>query len=93
MHNRILPIDRGHKPTGENTSLGEDLLQNSAETLGLLEEKLSESPVDFLGPLGVLEFLGLRELLVHDKIWLFGVRKHLSKNAYPWAYGLAKADD
>ena len=93
MQNRIFPIDRGQRLTGENTSLGEDLLQDSAETLDWFTEQHLESSSGFLGLLDVLEFLGLMELLVYDSVWLFGVRKHLSKSAYPWAYGLAKADD
>ena len=93
MRSRIFPIDRGQEPTGIDALLGEDLLQTLAEKLGWLKEQLLGSPSGFLGILDVLEFLGLRELLVYDKVWLFSVRKHLSKSAYPWAYGLAKADD
>ena len=93
MINRIFPIDRGQKPTGEDIFLGEVPLLDSTETLDWSAGQLSGSSSGFLGLLDALEFLVLMELLVYDSIWLFGVRKHLSKSAYPWAYGLAKADD
>ena len=72
---------------------GEDLPQLLNENLGRHREVLEGSPLGFLGMLDVLEFLGHRELLVYDRLLLVIVRKHLSKNAYSWAYGLAKALD
>ena len=93
MRSRIFPIERAQEPEGMDTRFGEDLLQNLVENLGCLREMLVGSLSDFLGILDVLEFLGLMELLIRDRVHLVSVRKYLNKNACSWAYGLVNADD
>ena len=67
-------------------------MQKLVENLRCLREVFAEAFADFLGTLDVLEFRGLIELFINDRVQLEIVRKNsLSKTAC--AYGLAKADD
>ena len=82
MRSRIFPIERAQEPEGIDALFGEDLLQTLVENLGCLREILVGSLFDFLGILDVLEFLGLIELLINDRVQLVNVRKYsLSKTA------------
>ena len=82
MRSRIFPIGRAQEPEEMDTRLGEDLLQNLAENFGCPREVFAGSLVDFLGALDVLEFRGLIELLINDRVQLENVRKNsLSKTA------------
>ena len=81
MRSRIFPTERAQEPGELDALFGEDLLQTLVENLGRLREVLVGSPSDFLGILDVLEFLGLKELLIHDRVQLVNVRKYLTKTA------------